>query len=259
MKLKLFWLIFFLFFLIKNSSAEIKKVISLSPATTEIIFFTESGDKLIADTIYCTIPEKAKEKEKIGGIINPNVEKIVSLKPDIVVGTSLTPKQVISLIKKFKIPVKIFTIETVKDIENATISIGNLLGKDGKKYGKKFYKSYTEEIRKLKTCFKGKKTLIIFSTNPIYTAGNSTYLGEIIKDAGGINLAGNGKYKIVSPEYIISKKPDFIIFTSMINGREKLFKNFQIKTIKIKSDYLLKPGPYIIEGIKELRKAVCEK
>ncbi len=253
--------VFTTLFLIEPSFAKFLKIISLSPATTEVIFYINAENHLIANTIYCTVPEKAKKIEKIGGIINPNIEKIISLKPDIVIGSKLTPKQVVSILKKFNIPVKIYRIETIQDIEKAIISIGDITEKNGDKYAAKFRKKYLNEIEKLKPCLKGKRTLIIFSDNPIYTAGNSTFLGEIIKDAGGINIAGSGKYKTVSAEYVIAQKPDFIIYTAMEKHPNKniIFKDFGIKTVYVNSTYLLKPGPYIIEGIRELRETVCGK
>ncbi len=235
-----------------------KKVVSISPAITEIIFYTGNEKYMIGNTIYCTIPKEAKKIPKIGGIINPNIEKIVALKPEMIITTTITPNNKTKLMEKLGISVKTYQIETIEDIEKVTESVANIFERREKKFGEKFRKSYKKTIKKLSKCLKGKKTLIVFSSNPIYTAGNSTFLGEIINDAEGINIAGNGKYKTISAEYLLSRNPDFVILATM-EGKAtgKLFKELGIKVIKVNSTYLLKPGPYIIKGIKQLRKAVC--
>lgn len=251
-------LIVFLILSVTAWAQNSQRVISLSPALTEIVFFTGNGKKLIADTRYCTVPKEAEKKEKIGGIINPNLEKIVSLHPDLVLAMNGNPKSTIETIKKFKIPVMTFKITTIQDIADAIVKIGNTLSNNGEEKAKTFIKSYKEEEKKLSQCIKGKKVLVIFSVNPIYTAGNQTFLGEIIKDAGAVNIAGNGTYKTISPEFIFKHKPDIIILIST-NNDNPIFKHLQAKSIRINGKYILKPGPYIIKGIEELEEKVCQK
>ncbi|WP_456397774.1 ABC transporter substrate-binding protein [Desulfurobacterium sp.] len=251
-------LLIFLLFSVTVWAQNFHKVISLSPALTEIIFFTGNGKKLIADTRYCTVPKEAEKKEKIGGIINPNVEKIVSLHPDLVLAMNGNPQSTIKTIKKFKIPVITFKITTVQDIANAIIKIGNILSNNGEEKARTFLRSYKEKEKKLSQCIKDKKVLVIFSVNPIYTAGSQTFLGEIIKDAGAVNVAGNGTYKTISPEFILKHKPDIIILIST-NSVNPIFKHLQAKSIHISGEYLLKPGPYIVKGIEELEEKICQE
>ncbi|WP_456465166.1 ABC transporter substrate-binding protein [Desulfurobacterium sp.] len=252
-------LLIILFLTLTASAQTFTRVISLSPAITEIVYFTGNGEKLIADTRYCTIPEEAKKKEKIGGIINPDIEKIISLRPDLVIGMNGNPKFIIETLKKFDITVITFKIEKIEDIAKAIKEIGDTLSNNGNKKAKEFLKNYKQAEKKLSHCIKGKRILIIFSTNPIYTAGNQTFLGEIIEDAKAINIAGNGRYKTISPEFILKHKPDLTIFISMTKNNNSLLNFLKTKTIHISGKYLLKPGPYIIKGIKELEEKICQE
>ncbi|WP_457567254.1 helical backbone metal receptor [Desulfurobacterium sp.] len=241
-------------------AAPYQRVVSLSPAITEIIFYTGNGKKLIADTQYCTVPEEAKKKEKIGGIINPNVEKIISMHPDLVIGMNGNPESILRTLKKFGIKVKTFKIEQIEDIAAAIRETGNLLGKNGNSKAQSFLKSYRTVEKALQKCIMGKRVLLIFSVNPFYTTGNQTFLGEIIKDAGAINVAGNGKYRTISPESIIRKKPDIIIFVNPGKTPENSILELSgARIISVNGKYLLKPGPYIIKGIKELEEKACQE
>src|SRR5512135_1640756 len=65
-----------------------KRIISLAPNITEILFAIDLGDRVVGDTIYCDFPDAAKKKPKVGGMSNPSIEAVVSLKPDLVIMTT---------------------------------------------------------------------------------------------------------------------------------------------------------------------------
>ena len=81
-------IVLFLFvFLLLRGAFAFERVISLSPALTDVVYFVGAGKKLCGVTVFCKAPENL---ERVGGIVNPSIEKIVSLKPDVVLATNLT-------------------------------------------------------------------------------------------------------------------------------------------------------------------------
>ena len=127
----LIWLVVFLIFGLTRvfSQTVPQRIISLSPNLTEMIYDLGAKDRLVGDTDYCQFPAEAKKKEKIGGWINPNFEKIVSLKPDLVVALKFHDKAVNTL-KKLNIPVVVFNCDSVKYILETYTQLGKLLGRE---------------------------------------------------------------------------------------------------------------------------------
>ena len=108
-----------------------ERVISLSPIITETIFLLGAQDRLIADTTYCNTPEAAKQKEKIGTITRMNIEKILSLKPDLVFGGPLSPEDQLMTLERR--PIKVIRIQnpkTFSEMCDLTLRIGLKLGRE---------------------------------------------------------------------------------------------------------------------------------
>ena len=81
------------------------RIISLAPNLTEILFELGLGDQIVGVTNYCTYPPEALEKEKVGGFINPNLEKIVSLEPDLVVSEHWPSSKTVPRLREFGLQV----------------------------------------------------------------------------------------------------------------------------------------------------------
>lgn len=132
-KLLILFIIFLLSFSPQVYSLKNLRVISLGPYITEDIFLLGAGDKLVGDTIYCVIPEAAKKVEKIGDIININIEKIAALKPDYVFSTGLTYPVNIEKMKKLGINVVQFKDpQDFNEICDQFIRLGDILGEGEK-------------------------------------------------------------------------------------------------------------------------------
>ncbi|MCS7181471.1 MAG: helical backbone metal receptor, partial [bacterium] len=108
--LKFNWnLIFLLNFSVAIFAQLPQKIVTLGPAITESIFILGEGEKIVGNTIYCTRPEKAKYIEKVGNVIDINVEKIYSLKPDLVIATNLTNPKDLKKMQELGLKIEIFS------------------------------------------------------------------------------------------------------------------------------------------------------
>ncbi len=239
-----------------------QRIVSLAPSITEIIFALGAGNRLLGVTDFCDYPEEAKRKEKVGGFINPNIEKILSLKPDLVFATKDGNDQsVVRRLKKMGIPVYVVNQRDFTGLLNSMLRISELLGllEEGRRLvdGIRAKKEGIE--RKVKT---RKQVLFLYGTEPMIASGPDTLVDNLLRIAGGINVLADSplSYPKVNLESAISKKPDVVIVTTM--GREKgqgfkkLQEVFGSRVKQINGDIVNRPGPRIVDGVEELYRLI---
>ncbi len=252
---------FFVLFLLLTINALAGTAVSLSPAVTEIIYYVGAQENLIADTVFCNYPNDARNKKKIGGIINPNIEKILSLKPDVIIATPLTPENIIKRLESFGFKLIILNLTTTENIAEAIEEIGNRFGKNGRKKRLNFINDLRQAEFELSRCLSGKKVIVLMSSSPLYTSGESTFIGEILKAANATNIAGEGNFFPISLEQLINRKPDIAIVAAKGRVKEELtglLRRFKIRYVTVNPDNLLRPSPRIIQGIRELEEKTCK-
>jgi len=225
LKKNLFFQVCFLYLLVLQATCSIagadtfvpKRVISLSPVITETIYLLNAQDLLIANTSYCNVPEAAQFKEKIGSVTQMNVEKIISLRPDIVIASSLSRDKQIKILDNQKIKVmKIKNPETFVEMCDITLKIGKVLGAE--KMAEKIISRAVKEVEKIENqtaVLLKKKVFIQIGMKPLYSANKDSFINEYIKYGGGINIVENEKTGIYSREKVLSQNPDIILIATM--------------------------------------------
>lgn len=276
--------IFFLvlFFLAATSSlfaqTPPKRIISLSPNLTEVVYDMGAQDLLVGDTDFCKFPPDARKKEKIGGWINPNFEKIVSLKPDLVLALKFHVK-VIETLKKLKIPVLIVDCDSVKEILGSYDRLGRVLGRETQAQAAK--KALQKRLLRVKArAKKGKPVSILFvigrtpgTLEQIYGIGKGNFVNELIHLAGGANVMEDAMtdYPLVSKEQLIQRDPDVIVDSALTHGgaeegketrvweRMPMLQAVQKKRVYyFKNEDFLIPGPTMV-NLAEYLCAIFEK
>jgi len=194
-----------------------KRVISLSPVITETIYLLNAQDLLIANTSYCNVPEAAQFKDKIGSVTQMNVEKIISLQPDLVIASSLSRDKQIKTLDNQKIKViKVKNPKTFVEMCDITLKIGKVLGAE--KNAVKIISKAVKEVEKIENQtaeLLKKKVFIQIGMKPLYSANKDSFINEYIKYGGGINIVENEKTGIYSREKVISQNPDIILIATM--------------------------------------------
>ena len=199
-----------------------KRVISLGPIITEMIYMLGAENQLVGNTIYCTVPADAKSIEKIGTVIQMNIEKIISLKPDIVIASTLSRKKQIEILKiqgmnvvKFENP------KTFPEMCQMTIDLGSILGK--KEKACKIVKTAQKEvdcIKKKTEKLIPKKVFIQLGLKPLHTVTKDIFVNEYIKYGGGVNIAENENTGIYSREKVLTANPDVIFIATMGSSKK---------------------------------------
>jgi iron complex transport system substrate-binding protein len=244
-----------------------KRIISLAPSITETLFALDSGKSLIAVTDYCDYPQEAKTKMSIGGMVTPNFEKIAELNPDLII-ISVEGNNQADFNKLQNLGYKMF-VTNPKNIQGVLKSISEI-GKiiDADSSADVLTRSMRRRLDKVTASNSGSKQnkiLTIISLQPLICAGNNTFINELIKIVGGINIAAKAPipYPILSREEVLKQSPDIIIamddVVKDVNEMLHFFPEWKnLKAFKEKKvfivdgDLLSRPGPRIIDGLEIL-------
>lgn len=241
------------------------RIISLGPTITEEIYLLGVQERLVGNTTYCRKPPEAEMKEKVGTITEINIEKIVSLRPDIVLATSLTNAKAKGKLKELGINVTEFSYaksfnEMCRDFKR----LGEIVGKEKEAEDViKEAERKIEIIRKKVSSLARPKVFMQIGSSPLYTVNRDSFLNDFIEMAGGENIAASSPSGIYSREIVIKQNPDIIIITTMgITGEEEKKKWERFRTLNasktkriyiIDSERFCSPTPVsFVEGLEEM-------
>ncbi len=245
------------------------KIVSLAPGNTEILFSLGLDEEIIGVTDYCDWPEKAKTKEKIGGFSTPNIEKIVSLSPDIVLAVGGVQKKTVLTLEELGIKVFVIEAETINDLLARIKDVGKLLGKSEQAEDlvnslKKRIEAVKNKIGKIPEAQRPRVFIEIWS-DPLMTAGTDSFVHNIAELAGGENaIKIKGEFPIINAEAVIEVNPDVILLSA--HGKtnvDEIYKRQGWQTIKaikqkrveqVNPDAISRPGPRLVDALEEVAK-----
>jgi len=254
------------------SSAGTPRYISLAPSTTEILFALGLDDEIVGVSTYCNYPQAAKSKPKVGDFSQPNMETIISLHPDYIFGTGLEQIPVILELKRIFPNIYVADPSTIGELLKTISDIGVITNrtKEAQELLRKMFGDIETVNALVKNIPQDKKVKIFVEIwhEPLMTAGKGSFVDELITMAGGINVAHDviRPFCNYSSEKVISLDPECIIMTYMdkeapLKLLESRFGWENISAVKnkrvfndIDPDILLRPGPRITEGLKEIFK-----
>lgn len=208
----------------EKTGKDVLRIISLGPALTEELFLLGAGDKIVGVTLYCHKPDKAMKIEKVSTAINVNIEKIVSLRPDLVVATSLISPKNIEMLEKLGIRVVVFrAAESFKDLCNQFAELGRLAGKENEaKNILEEVQKKVDAVRKSVEGFVKPRMIIQIGARPLWIAAKDSFMNDFIEFAGGENLGPQGTNGHISREKILELDPEIIFISTMgILGEEE--------------------------------------
>lgn len=250
-----------------------KRIVSLGPSITKDLYLLGAGEKLVADTTYCVKPPEAKQKEKIGTVLEVNVEKIFNLNPDLVLATSLTnPK---AKEKLNSLGVRVVTFPAPRDFHSLCkqfLELGKLIGKGEE--AEKIVKSASDRVELVRERIKDlprPKVFIQIGAKPLFAATSRYFVNDYVEFAGGLNVAKDAREGIYSREQVLKADPDVIIIAAMgslrAEAEKKAWQNFKIlKAVKfgriyiMDSDELTSPTPVsFAETLEEFVKILHPK
>jgi len=248
--------------------AEPRRLVSLAPSLTEIVFLLGQQRKLVGVTRYCNYPPAANTLPRIGGIADPDIERIVAAAPDLVLCTTDgNPREKVRALEEMGIPCFAVGPQVLSGIFAAIERIGALLGVPDKARRE----ADALRIRAARAAHPAADpapgVLFVVSTQPIIAAGQATFMDELIRLAGGRNAAASfaGRYPRLTVEDLLAARPDLIFIASMA-GVERFapeirrwkeipaFRDGEV--VSLDGDLVTRPGPRMVAALEEVSRAV---
>jgi iron complex transport system substrate-binding protein len=231
-----------------------KRVVSLAPSITKNIYYLNAQAHLVGCTNYCTIAID-DNKTVVASPVTINIEKVISLKPDLVIASTITNPEYIEMLKKFNIHVEVFTTpKSFSEICKQFVDIGQLLGqKDNALELVSIIKHEVDSLKALNSKNKNNRVFFQIGADPLFTVIPDTFMDDYIAFANATNIANDLNKGTISRESVIHRKPDYIFIVTMgIIGNEekKVWESFKdLSAVKnnnifiIDSDLACTPTP----------------
>lgn len=247
-------------------SAPPRRIVSLSPGTTEMLFALGLGTSVVGDTNYCNYPPAAKKIAKIGDVTTSD-ERVLALAPDLIVADKVANRAAVARLGgRGKTLFAVGPI-TFTGVEQSLRDLGRLTGTARQANSVVAGMERKRRAAAALAARDGKrpKTLIVLGTNPLFVAGRGTFLDDIVTRAGGVNLGANGAgYGPMSPEKVLADPPDIILGDARV--RAALQSDPALRTLAAvrtnkfftvsNPDILLRPGPRLADGLLEVARAL---
>jgi len=200
-----------------------RRIISLAPSVTEHIHDAGAGKTLVGTTSYCDYPVAVQTLPRVGDFTRPSYERIVALKPDLVVVESgtITRDAAETLSKRLGVPVYVMLSTSFMAIGKHIEAMGAITGiRSGIASAQHRIRETLATVKRIQGVSKTQpKVLMVISETPLFVAGPDGYLGDIIKLAGGQNIIKTGSFPQVTPEAVMLLDPDIILVGADTNGR----------------------------------------
>src|SRR6056297_654291 len=255
---------------------EPERIISPAPSVTELMYFLGLEDKLVGVTTYANYTPEAAEKEKIGSVTEANIEKIITLEPDLIIADSINKRETLKRLNDLGLAAVGFNPLDIEETIDMIKTVGWLTGSSKK--ADQIAEKMDFRLKKIESLIaeklqEGKRPDVFYEiwSDPLYTAGDNTFINNVIEIAGGNNIGKNaeGAWPRFGIESLILADPDVYISSphSAAGGitvkdilNRPLFS--ELTAVKKKRVYLVdqdkisRPSPRIIDGLKEIAAAI---
>jgi iron complex transport system substrate-binding protein len=249
----------------------VQRIVSTAPSITETLFAMGLGPKVVGVTIYCKYPPEAAKLPKIGGLLNPDVEAIIGLKPDLVV-VEKHPNRLAEELSRLHIPAVEVSSQNLTAVFISARTIGKAVGVP--EAAEQFITRVRNQLQQLKTQTSGRsKQSVAFFVGTsgerlegLIAGSGSSYFADLLEFAGGTNVFADvsAPYPHISLEEIVARDPDVILQLSGDTATKKesvraLWQQHQeLKAVRsgriyaLESSSFLIPGPRAVDAVRLL-------
>lgn len=252
-----------------------ERIASTSPSETEMLFALGLGDKVVGVSDFCDYPEEAKAKPKLGSITKPNEEALIGTGADLVLAGVSMKLPTVEKLRELQVPLFKVEPKTVDDIMNNLLLMGQIFDRQAR--AEELVAEMKAERQKVVDAVKDLKPeerkKVFFEFSPGWTVGQGEFLDELIRLAGGINVAGEEQgYVKISEEKVIADNPQVILYPEGIiddqskkpmeqlirerSGWDKIDAVKNGRLAGVDKDLTSRPGPRIMQALTEIAKGI---
>ena len=246
----------------------VRRIVSLAPSLTETLFALGAGNLLAGDTDYCDYPPEALSKPKVGGAINPSIEQIVALRPDLVLATkSLNRRETVAALDRLGIPTYVTDPHTVEAMIASTARLADVAGVHGA--GAALAASLRERLAALQSRLNGepaRSVLFVVWTDPLISVGRDTFIADALRWAGARSVVESPQdWPQISLEGALRLQPEFLVFSGEHSEAEQ--RNLEALAqlpgwrdldaahegrFAVVSEAFIRPAPRLLYAIEQL-------
>ncbi|HEV2101515.1 MAG TPA: cobalamin-binding protein [Candidatus Acidoferrum sp.] len=244
------------------------RIVSLAPSLTETVYALGAQDRLVGDTDYCDFPPDAQKKAKVGGPINPNLEEIAALHPDLVLVTKeINRLDTVRALDTLGIPAYATDARNVDEILSTTQKLADVLGvpENGKSLTSDLQSRLAELHAKLEP-FPPSRVLFIVWTEPLISVGKNTFIADALRKADAASIVESTQdWPQMSLEEVVRLRPEYLVFAESHSDAGS--RDFEVLANRpgwnildavrnhhfaVISDAVNRPAPRIVSAIEDL-------
>jgi iron complex transport system substrate-binding protein len=248
---------------------KVERFISLAPNLTEIAYAIGAGDALVGNTTFCNYPERARNVIKVGDTLQPNIERILSLRPQLVlVSTASQLEAFTSQLNEHDIAVYITDPHDLEGVFRTITNLGEFLNEPVA--ASELVKELRARSETVEHAVAGRPPILVFfqlSGQPLYTAGKTSFVTNLIERAGGRSVTAdvNEAWPRLSDEAALASRPEVVIILSgeSMGADTKVapaLRNSPAvrngRVYPINGDILTRPGPRLVDGLEQIARAL---
>jgi iron complex transport system substrate-binding protein len=250
-----------------------ERIISFAPGHTETLFALDLGDKVVGLDDFSDYPAATAGKERVGGVINPNYEKIVALSPDLVLTVGSAESPLVKRLAELGVPVVVLQAASLEDIFADMATIGRIT--DRVPQADTLINELRDEVDGVKALIghrpENEKATVFYEVSPpgewgMWTVGPGSFIHDLIIQASGVNIAADGgvDYLSYSEEVLVAKNPQVIITPNpetlpeigQRSGWGSIAAVQSGRVYLIDRDQVSRPGPRIADAFRQVAAAL---
>lgn len=246
------------------------RIVSLSPATTEILFAIGAGPQVVAISDYCNFPAEVASRPRVGAVMNLNLEKTLSLRPDLFITTDGNPRFYERLDRLSKAQIVQLSSVTLASVAQNVLDLGRVTGREAQAehLATRIREGIQQASRRAAQREKRPRVFYMVWGEPLITAAPGSYLDDLIRTAGGENAVRNlptgNPYPPYSWEALVAADPDVILAPEHLKPALDKLRRTQkgMKAVKsgrivlLDDDVVSRPGPRVLEALEQVTKAL---
>ncbi len=249
-----------------------KRIVSLAPNVTEILFSLGLNEEVVGVSTHCNYPERVKDRIRVGSYISIDFERIVSLKPDLIIATGAgNTRDMIDRLERLGFPSYVIFPKKFDDVLESLQHLGQVVGREKEAFSIiASMKNRKERVLELTQHLPRPRVFLQIGEAPVVTVGKGSFADDLIRLSGGENIAGKEKdmYPRLGREEILKRSPEVILISSMNpkGDYERILREWErwrmIPAVKynrihlIDSDLVDRPSPRIVEGLEEMARFI---
>lgn len=240
-----------------------ERIVSLAPGMTEMLFALGLEERIVGVTDVCDYPLQVRSLKRVGAYTNPSLEMICSLDPDLILAMHGISKSLLGRLENLGLTVVALNPTDMEGFYRTIADLGRLTG------SRKRAETLISGLRRRQaavttgaTDAKRPRVFYVIWDEPLFTAGSGTFIDDVIRLAGGYNVASDvGGYVQFSREQLVAYDPDIIIYSDKTDlpgkiGREAGWKRLKAvrrgRVYAIDEDIISRPGPRLLDGLEKV-------